>query len=188
MNAPAFESDTPHVWYFAYGSNMQTATFRGRRGIEYGRALPARVPGWRLVLDKPPMFPIGHGYANVVPDPASEVLGVLYEVAVAALDVIDLTEGVPVGNYARVSVQAWALTGSASEPVDAQTLTSSRRDQTLQPSTRYMGLLIEGALEHGLPPGYVEFLRGVAAVEESAAAKALRPLLDKAMAGVARWR
>ena len=36
------------VWYFAYGSNMQSATLRGRRGIAYRRALPARVPGWRV--------------------------------------------------------------------------------------------------------------------------------------------
>jgi hypothetical protein len=176
------------AWYFAYGSNMQTATLRGRRGIEYHRALPARLPGWRLVLDKPPMLPVGHGYANVVPDPDSEVLGVLYEVDVDALGIIDLTEGVPIGNYARVTVPARVLTDAASAPLDAHTLTSSRRDATLQPSTRYMSLLIEGALEHGLPERYVEFLRGVASVEESAAAKALRPLLDKAMAGVARWR
>ena len=42
------------VWYFAYGSNMQSATLRGRRGIAYRRALPARVSGWRVVFDKPP--------------------------------------------------------------------------------------------------------------------------------------
>ena len=54
----------PRAWYFAYGSNMQTATFRGRRGIEFRRALPARVPGWRLVLDQPPLLPIGEGFAS----------------------------------------------------------------------------------------------------------------------------
>ena len=42
------------LWYFAYGSNMETATFRGRRGIAYRQALPARLTGWQLVLDKPP--------------------------------------------------------------------------------------------------------------------------------------
>jgi len=49
------------IWYFAYGSNMQAATFRGRRGIEPLRALAARLPGWRLVLDKPPLVPVGEG-------------------------------------------------------------------------------------------------------------------------------
>ena len=53
------------VWYFAYGSNMETATFAGRRGIAYRRAVPARVPGWRLVLDKPGIVPVGHGFAHL---------------------------------------------------------------------------------------------------------------------------
>ena len=47
-----------------------------------------------------------------------------------------------------------------------------------------MALLIEGALEHGLPGQYVEFLRAIAACAESRAAAALRPLLDGAMAAI----
>ena len=39
------------VWYFAYGSNMQGATLRGRRGIAWSRAVPARVANWRFVCD-----------------------------------------------------------------------------------------------------------------------------------------
>jgi hypothetical protein len=47
------------MWYFAYGSTMGSATLRGRRGIAVGRAVAARVPGWRVVFDKPPLFPSG---------------------------------------------------------------------------------------------------------------------------------
>jgi hypothetical protein len=56
------------VWYFAYGSNMETATLRGRRGIEPLCALGARAAGWRLVFDKPPLVPVGEAFANIVPD------------------------------------------------------------------------------------------------------------------------
>jgi hypothetical protein len=63
-----FTAEMP--WYFAYGSNMQSATLRGRRGVGYARALPARVPGWRLVLDKPPLISVGHG-ANIAPIPTA---------------------------------------------------------------------------------------------------------------------
>jgi gamma-glutamylcyclotransferase (GGCT)/AIG2-like uncharacterized protein YtfP len=171
----------PRVWYFAYGSNMQTATFRGRRGIEFHRARPVRVPGWRLVLDKPPLFSIGHAFANVVAEPDAEVLGVAYEVDEEALRAIDLTEGVLIGNYERVVVSATPLGGRARRPLSVHTLTSPRRDPTLSPSTRYMSLLIEGALEHGLPAEYVAFLRTIPATEESAAAKLVRPMLDAAM-------
>src|SRR5262245_4315526 len=85
-------------WYFAYGSNMETATFRGRRGIQCSRALAARLSGWRVVFDKPPLLPVGEAYANLVPDAAAEAFGVLYEIADDDLAHLDLTEGVLVGN------------------------------------------------------------------------------------------
>ena len=65
--------------------------------------------------------------------------------------------------------------------ISSGSLSSPRRDPSLQPSLRYMALLIAGALEHGLPDEYVAALRAVPAVEESAEAAALRPLIDAAM-------
>ena len=168
------------AWYFAYGSNMQTATFSGRRGIAFLRAVPARVAGWRLVLDKPGIVPVGHGFANIVPDDTTVVLGVLYEMRASDLDHLDLTEGVLIGNYRRVEVVAETL-ASAATRVAAQTFVSDRRDISLRPSTRYLACLIAGALEHGLPAAYVEWLRAVPACEESAAALSFRPLLDDAL-------
>jgi hypothetical protein len=91
--APFYARGVGHAWYFAYGSNMQTATFCGRRGIEFERAVAARAPGWRLVFDKPSLLPIGEGFANIVPDPHGEVVGVAYLVSLDSLDTIDLTEG-----------------------------------------------------------------------------------------------
>ena len=170
-----------NAWYFAYGSNMQTATFCGRRGIGFARAIAARAPGWQLVLDKPPLLPIGESFANIVPDGQGEVLGVAYHVPIAALDTIDLTEGVLIGNYTRRALSILPLDGGAT-PLEAFTLVSERRDPSLLPSTRYMALLIDGALEHGLPAHYVDFLRGIGACAESRTAAALRPLLDGAMA------
>jgi gamma-glutamylcyclotransferase len=175
------------AWYFAYGSNMQTATFRGRRGIEFERALAVRAPGWRLVLDKPPLLPVGESYANIVCEAGAEVLGVAYEVSADALSTIDLTEGVPMGNYQRraITVVPLADDGSAFE---AFTLVSDRHDPELQPSTRYLALLIDGAVEHGLPAAYVDILRRIPARAPSPAATALRPLIDGAMALARRRR
>jgi len=168
------------VWYFAYGSNMQTATFCGRRGIEFARAMPARAAGWRLAVDKPPLLPIGESFATIVPDAKANVLGVLYDVSMRALRAIDFSEGVLIGNYERrvISVAPLADDGAS---LEAFTLVSERRDPSLSPSTRYMALLIDGALEHGLPAEYVEFLRAIPARAESGLATALRPLLDGAM-------
>ncbi len=164
------------AWYFAYGSNMQRATFCGRRTIACTRALPARLAGWRLVFDKPPLVPIGESFANVVPDPDGEVLGVLYEITADDLAHVDLTEGVFIGNYRRVAVRVATLDGALA--VDAYTLTSDSRLPELRPSTRYMACVIAGAEEIGLPPEWVAALRSVPAGHETAAAAALRPVVD----------
>jgi cation transport regulator ChaC len=173
-------SALPRHWYFAYGSNMQTATFRGRRGIEFTRAVVARAPGWRLTLDKPPLFPIGESYANIVAEPGEVVHGVLYEIAAEELEHIDRTEGVPIGNYQRIEIEVAPL-AHPGEAWRAHTLVSDKRDTSLRPSRRYMACIIAGAEEHGLPPDYVELLRAIEVGEESEEAKKLRPLLDDYM-------
>jgi hypothetical protein len=168
------------VRYFAYGSNMETATFRGRRGIEVMSAAAARAGGWRLVLDKPPLIPVGQAFANIVPDPTGAVLGVLYEISAEDLAQVDLTEGVLVDNYRRITIPVTSL-ASAGETVEAFTLVSHRRDPTLRPSHRYMACLIAGAEEHGLPADYVAWLRAVPADDETPEAQAARTLIDEVL-------
>jgi len=166
------------VRYFAYGSNMDPATFRGRRGIAYARAEAARAPGWRLVVDKPPLVPIGEAFANLVPDPTAVAFGVLYEVSEDELAHVDFTEGVLIGNYTRIEIPVATL-AAPDVPLSAFTLVSDRRDAALLPSTRYMACLIAGAVEHGLPAEYVAFLRALPACAESDAAREFRPVVDE---------
>src|SRR5437868_1477011 len=101
------------VWYFAYGSNLQAATLRGRRGIDYQRAVPVRVRGWRLVFDKPPLFRAGTSVANIVADDAAETVGVAFAMTDDDHAHVELTEGVGFGNYRRVEVAVEPL-----EPTD----------------------------------------------------------------------
>ena len=138
MGAP-----TSPVWYFAYGSNMQTTTFRDRRGVPFSRALPARVSGWRIVFDKPPVVPGGAAVANIVADPAAVVFGVLYEITPEDLAHVELTEGVLIGNYHRVEVKAESL-GAAVLATTAASVASDLHDSTRVPSDRYMGCVIAG--------------------------------------------
>ncbi len=104
------------VWYFAYGSNMQPATFAGRRGITPSRTLAARATGWRLVLDKTPLLPIGESFANLVAAADAETYGVLYEISEEDLAHVDLTEGVLIGNYSRVEIAVTPLDADAPDP------------------------------------------------------------------------
>ncbi len=173
------------MWYFAYGSNMQSDTLRGRRGIGYRRAIGVRAPGWRVVFDKPPLFPIGEAFANIVAEPGTAALGVAFEVSADELAHVELSEGVTLGNYHRVLLEVEPLAPVPDPPRTAVSLTSERRDPTLRPSTRYMALVVAGAHEHGLPPEYVDELRAVPANQPTEVALAFRPLLD---AGLRRWR
>jgi hypothetical protein len=174
-------SPGPSVWYFAYGSNMQSATLSGRRGVRFRRAVPARAPGWRLVFDKPPLVPMGHATGNILPEPGAETLGVVFEIGAEDLAHIELTEGVLIGNYRRVEVEIAPLAPVPSAPAQAFSLSSDRRDPSLRPSVRYMTLVIAGAVEHGLPAGHVEMLRRVPVVEESAEALVLWSFVDEAL-------
>jgi len=169
------------MWYFAYGANMQSDTLRGRRGVAYRRALPVRAPGWRVVFDKPPLFSIGEAFANIVPEPDATALGVAFEVGDDDLAQIERSEGVSFGNYRRVELAVDPLAPCDDAPASAMSLASERRDPSLLPSTRYMALVIAGALEHGLPAEYLDTLRAIPAREQTAIARALRPLVDAAM-------
>ncbi len=174
------------VWYFAYGSNMQPATFAGRRGIAPVRALAARAPGWRLVLDKTPLFPIGEGFANLVAAADAETWGVAYEITEDDLAHVDLTEGVLIDNYRRIEIDVTALTEDG--PARAFTLVSEKRSPELLPSDRYMALLIEGAELHGLPADWIRQLRAVPTCRQTAAAIAGRRLVDAGLAAVRRLK
>jgi gamma-glutamylcyclotransferase (GGCT)/AIG2-like uncharacterized protein YtfP len=166
--------------YFAYGSNMHSGTLRERRGVRFTDARAARAPGWRLVFDKPGLLPTGEAFANVIPDPAAEVFGVLFQISASDLAHVDLTEGVLIGNYRRVEVSVITLCEPALT-APAYTLTSDRRGSGLLPTTRYMSILVAGALEHQLPAEYIEFLRRVPARSESPEAARLRPMMDAFM-------
>ncbi len=172
------------VWYFAYGSNMQPATFAGRRGIAPTRALAARAPGWRLVLDKPPLVPINESFANLRADPEAEAFGVLYEITDDDLAHIDLTEGVLIDNYRRIEIEALVLAdGRAAR---AFTLVADTQAPELLPSERYMALLIEGAETHGLPPEWIAMLRAIPTCVSSPDGVASRKFLDAALVSMRR--
>lgn len=169
------------TWYFAYGSNMETATFCGRRGIQCYRALPGRASGWQVVFDKPPLLSVGEGFANLIVAPTDAAHGVAYEIDESDLAHLDLTEGVLVGNYRRIEIEVEAYDAGQVLRLQVQTLISERRNPELRPSHRYMKLVIAGAREHGLPADYIAMLEAVPSKPESAEAASLRPLLDRLM-------
>jgi gamma-glutamylcyclotransferase len=140
-------------WYFAYGSNMQAATFRGRRALEPLAARVGFLDGHALRFDIP-VGPGLRGVANLAVEAASFVWGVLYLLRPEQHAHLDRTEGVPSGLYRRVPVSIRA----GEQWIAAETYISEIRDAARLPSHRYLGLLLDGAREHGLPASWIATL------------------------------
>jgi len=143
------------TWYLAYGSNMNRAIFESRRGMRPLQAQPALLENYGLRFNLP-VGPGERGAANLESEAGSRIWGVLYLITVEQSEHLDLTEGVPRGAYRRLPVRTIADGG---EQIEAFTYQSDRTSLGRKPSPRYIGLLIEGAVQHGLPDDYLRYLR-----------------------------
>jgi len=162
----------PTLWYFAYGSNLDRETFLGRRRMQPLETRIGVLEHFELRFDLP-VGPGERGVANVAPHDGDAVWGVLYRLTHADAERLDRTEGVHVGAYVRLDVAVRAAEGA---PIAAFTYQSSRGVAGRKPSRRYLGLLLAGARDHGLPALYVTRLRALPlAVDERDAQLPLFP-------------
>ena len=145
------------LWYFAYGSNLDAGTFLGRRRM---RPLDTRVgvlEHFELRFDLS-VGPGERGVANVAPREGDEVWGALYLLTHGEAERLDQTEGVQFGAYRRLDVEVREMSGAR---IGAFTYHSTRGVVGRKPSRRYLGLLLAGARQHGLPAKYIEWLRSL---------------------------
>jgi gamma-glutamylcyclotransferase (GGCT)/AIG2-like uncharacterized protein YtfP len=143
--------------YFAYGSNMEPRRFKRR--APRARALgPARLPGHRLDFTRYSTAFRG-GVADVVPDPESEVWGVLYEVEDSDLDSLDNYEGVPV-HYRRERATIIDNEGSEREA----TIYMANRTGRFTPRKEYLELMLKGARDRELPEAWLRHLESIKTV------------------------
>ena len=143
------------TWYLAYGSNMNRGIFENRRGMRPIQAQPALLENYRLRFN----LAVGsgeRGVANLEYQAGARIWGVLYLITVEQSEHLDRTEGVPRGAYRRIPVSAMV---DGIKQVAGFSYQSDRISLGRKPSPRYIGLLIEGAIQHGLPPGYLRYLR-----------------------------
>ena len=145
------------LWYFAYGSNLDPGTFLGRRGMQPLATRIGVLHDFELRFDLP-VGPGERGVANVAPRPGDHVWGAIYQLTHADAGRLDRTEGVDKGAYRRLAVVV--RTPDAAE-IAAFTYRSEISRPERKPSRRYLGLLLAGAREHGLPAEYIERLRSL---------------------------
>ncbi len=142
--------------YFSYGSSM-CADQMARRVSSASMVGRARLPGNKLVFNKKSAD--GSGKANLVESPEGAVWGVLYEIYHDDLNILDQYE---VG-YHRVGVCVYA----EDDPLTAYTHLSTNLTDRPLPFRWYKGAILNGALEHGLPDEYIEYLKSTPCMDET---------------------
>lgn len=147
-------------YVFAYGSNMCSGRFRDYSLTPEGDGLAALLPEHRLAFNKLSQNDRS-GKANVEPDRAAQVWGVLYAIPSTDLATLDRGEG----GYSREKRFVHTLDAAVN---DAWVYVASkpRNDLNLRPYTWYKRFLVEG--DRAWPPAeYIAVLEQVDAAEDS---------------------
>jgi hypothetical protein len=158
------------VWYFAYGSNLNSAAV-AEWARHYGHKPPALKGGRAAVLDNYRLcFPIyseywGGGIADIVYDPGKYVAGAVFDLTADELRVMDEkvgrkldASGKEVGIYKQIEVKVAPL--GRAEPVKAITYSGLAIEKYHIPPTRhYMDRVIQGAYTFGLSMMWVAYLQ-----------------------------
>ncbi len=131
--------------YFAYGSNLCVKQM-ARRCPNATNPRPATLADHDWLINE-------RGVATVEPLPGSQVHGVLWQVDDRDLATLDSAEGVPV-RYRRDRLVVHTDAG----PAQAWVYIDHRVDPG-PPRPGYLERIIDGALHHGLPHRWIEFLR-----------------------------
>ena len=143
------------VWYFAYGANMHDSAFRERRNMRPREWRAGRIHGYRLRFNLEGRPKGKAAPANISPELAAEVWGVLYRISRRDLLWLDFSEGVPGRRYRHLWIEAEDAQGI---PLAAVTYIAEGNAADGNPSLRYLTLLREGARAKGLPEYYLRLL------------------------------
>jgi pectate lyase len=158
------------MWYFAYGSNLNSRAV-AEWSRHYGYRAPALRPGKPAVLNNYRLsFPIfseywGGGIGDIVYDPGKYVMGVLFDLSETEQSVLDAkvgrkvdSNGKEIGTYSRISVVVSNSGKSDEIPAITYQGTSAERYH-IPPTQHYMDLVIQGAYTYGLSMMWIAYLQ-----------------------------
>jgi gamma-glutamylcyclotransferase (GGCT)/AIG2-like uncharacterized protein YtfP len=151
--------------YFAYGANMDVAAMAKRCPSSKPVGL-ARLPRHRWIIST-------DGYANVVRDPRREVHGMLWELALSDVPVLDRFEDVP-RLYRKVNQPVISTAG-----IRRALVYVGRAGQAGRPRPGYLDDVVRAAESAGLPVAYVAEMRRFGDVRPAMAPPATAAKLQK---------
>ena len=139
--------------YFSYGSFMDSEHLR-RHAPSARFVTRAVLPNHEVQFNFLSKTCSG-GVTGVEPAPSKVARGVVYDVSPEDLQHLDTIEGVPQGIYYRQRV---LVVDEAGKMLEAETYRTTDPKGPFKTTRRYLGLMLEGAKERGLDPGYVREL------------------------------
>jgi hypothetical protein len=87
------------------------------------------------------------GVADIISSHGDFCWGVVFDVTQTDLDILDEKEGVKYGSYRRFTL-----------PNGMVTYEVVQKEKCVQPSNKYVDIIIEGARHYGLPPDWIKHL------------------------------
>lgn len=146
----------PGQLYFAYGCNMDGEHMRSVIGGDVGPGWPARLDDWTLSFDQ--LESDGSLVATLHPCAGCATYGVVFRLPRESLPALDAFEEYP-AHYRRETLWVEPLGRRARQAVTVYIGEEGRRSSPGAPRPEYLSHLLSGASQHGLPNGYVEWLR-----------------------------
>lgn len=151
--------------YFAYGSNMLTRRLTASdRAPSAKRVATGFVEGRRLTFDKASQDGSGKCDAEFTGTKTDRVYGIIFEIAASEREALGKAEGLGNG-YKEEMVNVVTPSGEA----EHMTYIATRKEPALRPYHWYKALTVAGAVEHGLPNDYIEWIRTIESTEDSKA-------------------
>jgi hypothetical protein len=151
-------------YYFAYGADLDPedlglrCEYRRRQRIRFAKSTPAVLKGFRLVCNIQSQYRRG-GIFNILPDPSSEVHGVIYELLPGdAISAMMIKEGESSNYLLAVNT----VRTSKGEEIQALVLRADAKSKSLTPSPAYLNVVIQAARHHHLPPEWIAKLSAMA--------------------------
>ncbi len=146
-----------YVWFFAYGSAMNSTRLAGR-GVKFYSIEPAYIEKYQLKFNKRSVD--GTAKANIVPATDSKVYGLLYKLPKSELHKLDNIEGLTSGHYYRTTLQ---VTTPSGEVFMAEVYMANAKylvdDEKAFPSEQHISTVFNAAVKHKLDPDYINYLR-----------------------------
>lgn len=142
--------------YFAYGSNMLSRRLKAKNRAPSATPIgTGYVSSRRLTFDK--VSKDGSGKCDIenTANSTDRAYGVLFKIVMSEKQKLGIAEGLDKG----YQIEQVAVVAQNGEEHEAIAYVATEKEPALRPYHWYKAIVIAGAVEHKLPPSYIEWLR-----------------------------